>query len=225
MADYKSFKDEWNGRRIDYDHVYSYQCVDLILEYYKEIAGQASGIWGNAIDYWTKPTAAQVSVSDRVGAGDVKQGDVVVLSGLAGNPYGHIGIFDTNGSTTFRMLEQNGAGSGTGTGKDAVGVWRDIPKSRILGGWRLRGAAAPTVPPARSTVFLPSSVPTWRLYYIGSYLRPNTTDQKAVLAPRLYPPGLTYKIEGWVGDYAVIITTQMFGRGVIWVKNTEAVIQ
>jgi hypothetical protein len=49
--------------------------------------------------------------------------------------------------------------------------------------------------------------------------------EKARLAPYQFPPGLTYKIEAWVGDYAVVIQTQMFGRGTIWVKNTEAVIK
>ena len=85
-------------------------------------------------------------------------------------------------------------------------------------------APAPAPPAARSTVFLPGSVQSWRLYRVGSYLRPNTTDQIARLAPAQFG-GLTYKIESWVGDYAVVITTQMFGRGVIWVKGTEAIIK
>ena len=220
---YQDFKNEWNGRRVDYDHVYAYQCVDLILQWCKEHAGIASGVWGNAIDYANKPTAIFAQNFTRVS--DYKPGDIVVLYGLSGNPYGHIGIFDHADGSGIWLLEQNATGSGDGLGRSAIGVYRAIPASRVAAIYRYKGDfAAPTPPPARSTVFLPSSVRSWRLYRIGSGLRPNTSDEIARLAPYQFPPGLTYKIESWVGDYAVVIQTQMFGRGVIWVKGTEAVI-
>lgn len=221
---YQAFKNEWTGRRVDYDNVYLYQCVDLILQYCKEVAGVGSGIWGNAIDYANRPSPSFVAKFDRVG--DYQQGDIVVLYGLAGNPYGHIGILESFTGSTIKLLEQNGAGSGSGTGRDAIGIYRDIPKSRVAAIWRLKAVAPPPPPPApaRQTVFLPGWVQSWRLYRVGSGLRPNTTDQIATLAPSQFG-GLTYKVEGWVGDYAVIIQTQMFGRGVIWVKGTDAVIK
>lgn len=223
---YSQFKAEWFGRRIDYDHVYAYQCVDLILQYVKECYGLSSGIWGNAIDYWRRPSAPLLTKFDLVSSTNCKQGDIVVLNGLAGNPYGHIGICDSQTATTVTILEQNGVGGGTGLGGNAIRL-RSVAKSRIAG--LLRPKAAPVRPPApapaRSTVFLPSSVRTWRLYYVGSLLRPNTSDQKAVLAPSQFPPGLTYKIVSWVGNYAVVIDTQMYGRGIIWIKGTEAVIK
>ena len=220
---YQSFKNEWNGRRIDYDHVYAFQCVDLILQYCKEVVGVGSGIWGNAIDYANRPSPLFVQKFTRVG--DYQVGDVVVLYGLSGNPYGHIGILDAFDATSIRLLEQNGAGGGDGLGRNAIGVYRNIPKSRVAAIWRPNGTQAPPPPaPARQTVFLPGWVQSWRLYRVGSGLRPNTTDQIATLAPAQFG-GLTYKVEGWVGDYAVVIQTQMFGRGVIWVKGTDAVIK
>lgn len=223
---YTNFKSEWNGRRVDYDHVYAYQCVDLILQYVKETAGLATGVWGNAIDYWNKPTAVLLQKFDKIATQTPQQGDIVVLYGLSGNPYGHIGICDSVASTTVRLLEQNATGSADGLGRSAIGVWRDIPKSRIAGVLRLKApVVAPAPPPARSTVFLPSSVRTWAAYRVGSGLRKGTSDQIATLTPYAYPPGLTYKIEAWVGDYAVVITTQMFGRVTIWVKGTEAQIR
>lgn len=223
---YQTFKGRWNGGRIDYDHVYSYQCVDLILIYVKEEFGLASNVWGNAIDYWQRPSPALLSKFDLVSGTDCQQGDIVVLYGLAGNPYGHIGICESQTGSTVKLLEQNGAGNGTGVGKDAIGVWRDIPKSRVAGKLRPKAAPQPqpAPPAARSTVFLPGNVQSWRLYRVGSGLRPNTSDQIATLAPSQFG-GLTYKIEAWVGDYAVVIQTQMYGRGTIWLKGTEAVIK
>jgi len=222
---YQDFKNEWTGKRVDYDHVYGFQCVDLILEYVKECYGLASGVWGNAIDYWNSPTPALLTKFDKVQGTQAQQGDIAVFNGLAGNPYGHIGIVDHQDDSGIWILEQNATGSGDGLGRSAIGVYRAIPLSRLAG--LLRPKSAPTPPPApapaRGQVTLPGDVQSWRLYRVGSGLRPNTSDQIAVLAPHQFG-GLTYKIEAWVGDYAVVIQTQMFGRGVIWVKGTEAVI-
>lgn len=220
---YQDFKNVWNGRRVDYDNVFAYQCVDEILEFMKECAGISSGIWGNAIDYANHPTPAFVNATDRV-SGNYQPGDIVVLFGLAGNPFGHIGLFDHQDGSGLWLLEQNATGSGDGLNRSAIGVYRAIPLSRVAAVYRLKSLSPPpAAPPARATVTLPASVQSWRLYRVGSGLRPNTTDQISTLAPHQFG-GLTYKIEAWVGDYAVVIQTQMFGRGVIWVKGTEAVI-
>lgn len=219
---YLDFKNKWMGRRIDYDRVYGFQCVDLILEYVYENFGLPSGVWGNAIDYWNRPSPALLSKFTLLATKDCKQGDIVVLYGLSGNPYGHIGICDSQSPTVVNILEQNGNGSGTGTGGDAVRV-RGIPKNRIAGILRPKTPPAPVnnTPSGRSIVHLPGTVQSWRAYRPGSGLRPNTSDQVAVLAPARYG-GLDYQIVAWVGDYAVVIDTQMFGRVVIWTKGTEA---
>jgi surface antigen len=217
---YQDFKKKWIGGRVDYDHVYAYQCVDLILQYIYECFGIASGVWGNAIDYWNHPQNALLAKFDKISTTDCQQGDIVVFRGLSGNPYGHIGICESQDSTNVTILEQNGAGGSTGQGRDAIEL-RAIPKTRIAGVLRPKGAAVPAPKPGTGRVVLPGSVRTWRLYRVGSGLRPNTSDQIAVLAPSQYG-GLEYPIDAWVGDYAVVITTQMFGRGTIWVKGTEA---
>lgn len=218
---YQDFKNEWNGRRVDFDHVYGFQCVDLIVQYCYELG--FTGVWGNAIDYANRPSPNFVAHFNRVG--DYQPGDVVVLYGLSGNPYGHIGIFDHADGNGLYLLEQNATGSGDGLGRSAIGVWRAIPTSRVAAIWRYKGTAPPppAPAPARSTVFLPGDVQSWRLYRNGSGLRPNTSDEIARLAPSQFG-GLTYKIQAWVGDYAVVIQTQMFGSGTIWIKGTEAVI-
>lgn len=218
---YQNFKNEWLGRRVDYDRVYAYQCVDLIAQWCYE--NGITGVYGNAIDYAQRPSPN--FRNNFVQVSDYQAGDVVVLYGLSGNPYGHIGLCDHVDASGVWLLEQNATGSADGLGRSAIGVYRAIPSSRVAGVYRLK-SSVPTPPPApaRQTVTLPASVRSWRLYRIGSGLRPNTSDQIAVLAPSQYG-GLTYKIEAWVGDYAVVIQTQMFGRGVIWLKGTEAIIK
>lgn len=229
---FEQFKKEWIGRPVDYDHVYAFQCVDLILQFLKECAGVASGVWGNAIDYAERPTQGFMNAVVKVTDGSKKPGDILVFRGLPGNPYGHIGLRDTD---VNRLLEQNGAtGGGSGTGRDAVGVYRNIMTDRLVATYRIKQfvdqAPAPLPSGNGTTVYLPASTPggTWRLYRIGSNLQPNTPDQIAILRPGAFtgntPPGITYKVEGWVGDHAVVITTRDFGRGVIWVKGTDAVI-
>lgn len=240
---YNDFKNEVAtipNQDIDFDHVYAYQCVDPVLLYaYRR---GVTGIWGNAIDY-RNPDAANArnlkNAFDWIPTQDAQQGDIVVLrtNGTGAGDYsgyGHIGVCDSADASTVHLLEQNGAtGNGQGKGNDRACIWRAIPKSRIIGVWRPKGSPTPPVTPpvSGSTVYLPASTPggTWRLYRVGSALRPNTSDQIAVLQPGYYtgnvPPGITYKVEGWVGDYAVIITTLSFGRGVIWVKGTDAQIK
>lgn len=227
---YEQFKNEWVGRKVDYDHVYAYQCVDLILEFLKECAGVASGVWGNAIDYANRPAQAFLNATVKVTDGSKKPGDIIVLRGLPGNPYGHIALRDTN---VDKMLEQNGAtGGGTGTGRDAIGVYRNIPYDRVAAVYRIKQfvdvTPAPLASGNRTTVYLPGSVDRWRLYRPGG---PYTIGSEvAFLRPSQFnegpdgKPGIQYHIEQWVGDYAVVIQTQMFGRGVIWIKDTDAQI-
>lgn len=223
---YAQFKAEWNGRRIDYDHVYNYQCVDLILEFMKEYAGVATGVWGNAIDYANNPTTAFTNATVKVTDGKYQAGDIVVLKGLAGNKYGHIGLYD-HGSVA--LLEQNGnTGGGTGTGDDKVSVWRTISKSRIAAVYRLKKFINTTPKPLpngnKTSVTFPKTAGPWHVYKYGSSYSPN--DLKAiagVMRPDLLGD-LTYHIEAWLGDYAVVIQTRDFGRVVAWVKGTPAKI-
>lgn len=145
MSDYNSFKAEWNGRRIDWDRVHAYQCVDLILQYAHQVLGVSGIVKGNAIDYWTSPTAALLAKCDRIPTTDCQQGDIVILRTAGRNDFagdGHIGICDTQDAGNVWLLEQNAVGSGTGTGRDAIGIHRAIPKSRIAGVLRKKVAVS-----------------------------------------------------------------------------------
>lgn len=141
---YPAFRNKWLGQKVDYDHVYLYQCVDLILQGLYEIHGLGTGVWGNAADYWDKPTSALLSKFDKVPDRTPRQGDILVFkrSAINGNA-GHIAWADS----ATQMLEQNG-GKGLGTGLAANGDHIRISKinfNNLLGILRPKGAAMETV--------------------------------------------------------------------------------
>lgn len=131
---FEQFIKNWLGKRTDYDHVYAYQCVDLILQYLADVHGIRQGVWGNAIDYWTKPTATLLQSFSKV-TGTPQAGDIVILKPTSTNPYGHIMI--AVNSTTG--IEQNGySGDGDGLNGDEV-RYRTIPTTRVAGLLRKKG--------------------------------------------------------------------------------------
>jgi hypothetical protein len=229
--DFNQFKNKWLGHVIDYDHVFKYQCVDLILQYIYECYGVNGGVWGNAIDYWVKTgnngfNQNLLNKFDKIPTNEAHQGDIVVLNGLPGNPDGHIGIATGNiDSISVEILEQNGAtGSGDGQGGNAIRV-RHIGRDRIAGLLRpkvpVSTPAQTPVVPSGDHVFLPASISSWAIYTVGSQLRKGTADQVGTLSPARFG-GLTYKIQSWIGNYAVVINTQDFGQVALWVKDTVA---
>lgn len=140
---YSQFKQKWLGKRVDYDKVYGFQCVDLIKQYLHERFGLRPGAWGNAIDYWYQTNPAILKKFDRLSTSKARVGDIVIFKGINGNPYGHIGICDSNvGSLSVNVatLEQNGSsGNGSGTGGDAIRV-RGIARWRVVGVLRPKAA-------------------------------------------------------------------------------------
>jgi hypothetical protein len=154
---YQTFKNQWLGKRIDFDRVAGYQCVDLIKQYLASEFGLTPGSWGNAIDYWYNTNPALLTKFDKLSTKETRTGDIVIFAGINGSPYGHIGIADSPaGTITVGTLEQNGAtGNGAGTAGDAIRV-RGIPKWRVVGVLRPKTAipAAGTMPGVGSSIKL-----------------------------------------------------------------------
>lgn len=135
---YQQFKNRWLGKRVDIDRVYGYQCVDLIKQYMFETAGIKNGAYGNAIDYWVKTHSVVRNKYNRIAGSDAIQGDIVILKGVNGNPYGHIGICENKNIVSIQILEQNGSsGNGSGVGRDSIRL-RWIPRWRVAGLLRLK---------------------------------------------------------------------------------------
>ena len=221
---YQDFANKYLGQRVCLDNNGSYQCVQLIKQYLRDAFNIPNGAYGNAIDYWTKTNPVILEKFSRTPTQSVQQGDIVVLNGLSGNPYGHVTIASGRVSgNTYEALEQNGAtGNGSGTGGDAI-RFRYITTSRIAGVLRPVTVSAPAAPAPviGKRVYLPA-VQSWRLYNEGGPYTIGT--EKAKLCPAQYN-GLNYAVLGTPVKDVVIIQTQMFGRGAIYVGNgTGAVI-
>ena len=90
------------GNAIDYDGCYGAQCVDLVKAYYAYLG--VSPVRGNGGDYAGNALPAGWT---RVKGGAPQPGDILVYSGNGSNPYGHVGIYESERVT----YHQNFAGS------------------------------------------------------------------------------------------------------------------
>jgi len=200
---YQEFEKKWLGQVTDTDGFppeAKYQCVDLIKQYMHDLVGLPFGSYGNAVDYWNGTSPVVLTKFDRVPTQDVRQGDIVVLSGLRGNIFGHIGLATQNwdGSDTFEMLEQNGStGNGLGQDKDRIRK-RRIPRGRIMGMLRAKDLPAPT---GESYVIV-KDVPA---YYTSLDAR-DRRNPRGTVRPRTY--AVYNKAEGMVN-----VTTQAGSPG------------
>lgn len=147
---YKEFESRWLGKQTDTDGVPTwatrFQCVDLVKRYMNETAGVPFGAYGNAIQYWTNTHPNVLAKYNKVVGSSGQIGDIVVLKGLEGNPFGHIGVC-TGGvsASSIEILEQNGAtGTGNGLAGNAIRK-RWVPRYRVAGLLRPKPQAPATV--------------------------------------------------------------------------------
>lgn len=93
------FFNKYNGRYIDYDGSYGYQCKDLFSAYNEEVVGNPGYVKGNARNiYHNAPSQYYNKVSSP------QKGDVVVWNI---GPYGHIAIYNKKNIIGFTSFDQN----------------------------------------------------------------------------------------------------------------------
>lgn len=208
---YLEFKNKWIGKRVDFDGVYSYQCIDLIKQYLSECYGIKAGAWGNAVDYWYGTNPAILVKFDRLSTSSARRGDIVIFKGINGNPYGHIGICDSDAGLIYvPTLEQNGStGNGSGIGGDAIRV-RSIPRWRVLGVLRQKVAIPPKtqMPSVGQVIHLDNP-------QVRTTFKAGTTTQAGVL--RVTDNSFNYTVRGYDPKYPnriLINSSSAGGNGV-----------
>lgn len=100
----KRFIITYNGKKVDFDNVYGYQCVDLFRQYCSEVLNveQCPSVEG-AKDLINNPGKLRVTY------GSYAPGDVLIYDATKSNPYGHVCILVSMlDSDTFIVFEQNG---------------------------------------------------------------------------------------------------------------------
>ena len=100
----KRFVVTYNGKKVDFDNAYGYQCVDLFRQYCKDVlkVEQCPSVEG-AKDLFEKHGNLKQTT------GSYAPGDVLIYSATKSNPYGHVCILvSLLDSDTFIVFEQNG---------------------------------------------------------------------------------------------------------------------
>lgn len=180
---YKDFETKLLGQVVDtdgYPKGHPYQCADLIKQYMHDEFGLPFGAYGDAVNYWQTTHPVVLTKFDRYASQDPKQGDLVVLAGVNGNIFGHIGISteDWPGGDTVEILEQNGStGNGLGKEKDRIRK-RRVPRSRIMGLLRPKKA----IPISDKSYVVNVDMPA---YYTSLDAR-DRRNQRGIVRPRTY---------------------------------------
>lgn len=129
----QDFINEWTGKTVDFNHVFRFDSIDLILQYLYECF-QVSAHFTTPVDFFTNPDPQVATHFDKLGGSDILAGDIILLH----NPE-HIVIATGNlNSVSFEALEQNGQ---TGDGSSQEGDFirtRYIERERIDGLLRVK---------------------------------------------------------------------------------------
>lgn len=104
----QEFVNKWNGRRIDFDGSWGYQCIDLYRMYVKEVLQfpQSPSVIG-AKDVWTTYLKDRFERIKKGVSITPKAGDIVIWTSMPGNSYGHIAVALKSDNKGFISLDQN----------------------------------------------------------------------------------------------------------------------
>ena len=102
----KGFFDKWNGKGIDYDGWYGFQCMDLYHQYDKECIGSKNYPAPAAKDVWNKYDSNFYTRIPNTPTNIPQEGDVIIW-GTAIGPYGHIAVFYAGDVINFTSFDQN----------------------------------------------------------------------------------------------------------------------
>lgn len=103
----KDILTKWNGKYVDWDGFYGYQCVDWYRQYCHELGQvQSPGVAG-AKDTWNSFNKSDFTKINNGSTNYPQRGDVVIWKEYPGNPYGHVGVADTADANSFVSYDQN----------------------------------------------------------------------------------------------------------------------
>lgn len=103
----QDFISKYNGKGIDYDGHYGFQCVDLYRQYVQEVLNypQSPGVSG-AKDIWNTYLQEYFMRVTNTPEGVPEPGDIMIWGDSYG-PYGHVAVVTKATLTTFTCFSQN----------------------------------------------------------------------------------------------------------------------
>lgn len=107
------FMTKWNGKPVDWDNYYGYQCMDLYHQYNYEVVGGADIAAGYAKDVWLKdlyPKDKYTKIANTPTGVPIK-GDIIIWSGYVNGGPGHIAVFYSGDTMSFTSFDQNWNGA------------------------------------------------------------------------------------------------------------------
>jgi len=106
MITIQQFFDKYNGKGIDWDNAFGFQCVDLYDQYCKEVIDAPIILVNGAKDIWDKYPKEHFDRVQNTPAGVPQKGDVVIWGEQLGQ-YGHVAIFVSGDVWSFTSFDQN----------------------------------------------------------------------------------------------------------------------
>jgi hypothetical protein len=102
------FINKYNGKGIDWDGQYGFQCVDLYRKYVHEVLNlpQSKPIPA-AADIWNNYLTDRFERIPNTPTGVPLKGDIVIWKKAASLPYGHVAIFVSGNVNSFTSFDQN----------------------------------------------------------------------------------------------------------------------
>lgn len=101
------FFKKYNGKGIDFDGFYGFQCMDLAQQYVKDCVGGKQLGGPNAKDCWTNYPKETFDRITNTPTGVPQLGDIVIWGAMPGNVYGHIAVYYAGNTVNFTSFDQN----------------------------------------------------------------------------------------------------------------------
>jgi hypothetical protein len=102
---YEEFVNKYNGKGIDFDGYYGFQCMDLAHQYAVEVVGKDFAPAPAAKDVWAQNPEGYDKISNTPDNAPQK-GDIIIW-GVGVGPFGHIAICDDATELSFISFDQN----------------------------------------------------------------------------------------------------------------------
>lgn len=100
------------GRKIDIDHQFGDQCVDVDMDYvqfvWPKLRWNVTLGFGNAKDLFNSASSSYFTKIPYKQGVVPRQGDIAVFGATGSNPYGHTGAVDSANAGAIHLIQQDG---------------------------------------------------------------------------------------------------------------------